>query len=100
MATYLELRTIVDNNELRNRIQVAVMVAVDTIRQENPATENHANRMIWAASAIASPKSAADACLRIAIAQNKDYTVAQIIGADDVTLQAAVDSAINLLAGE
>lgn len=102
MATYAELLTIASTSSgeaLRNRIRVGVVVAADVIRAEAPGTANHANRLIWARQALNNPDAEAQRMLWAVLAQNRAFTVAQITGADDATVQTAVNAAVDLLAG-
>lgn len=100
MATYAELLTLANtDDELKRQIKVACIVACDVIRAEAEATPNHANRLAWARATLANPDAAASQMVLAVLAQNRAATVAQITGADDETVQAAVDNAVNLLAG-
>jgi hypothetical protein len=102
MATYAELLTIASGptgDSLKNKIRVAVVVAADVVRAENSATPNHANRMLWARQALNSPDTEAQKMLWAVLAQNRAFSAAQITGADDATVQNAVNSAVDLLAG-
>ena len=103
MATYAELLTIATSSTgdaLRNRIRVAVVVAADVVRAEVPAPPNHANRMAWARLVLQNPDTEAMRMMWAVLAQNRAFTAAQITGADDATVQTAVNAAIDLLAGE
>ena len=102
MATYAELLNIASTSTgeaLRNRIRVAVVVAADVVRAEAPGTANHANRLIWARLVLQNPDQEAQRMMWAVLAQNRMFTQAQIVGADDVTVQNAVNLAIDLLAG-
>lgn len=99
MATYLELRNLGNDPDLRNRVQVAVMVAAQTIAA-NAGTETMA-RKAWAQRAIRDPQGWAQRALWLALAANKANSVAQIQGAPDDganSLQEAVDAVVDLLA--
>ena len=98
MATYFELLTASENSDLRNRIRVAVVVAAETIRTENPATANHTERLAWAKGAFASPDAAAETMMWPVLAQNKAAAYAAIVGASDASVQSAVDAAVNVFA--
>ena len=102
MATYAELLAIANNatgESLRSKILVACVVAADVVRAELPATTNHAKRMIWAAQFLQNPDTEARRMVWAVLAQNRAFTAAQITGADDATVQTAVNAAIDLLAG-
>lgn len=98
MATYLELRQLFGNGDLLNRIEVAVIVAAETIRNENEATTNHANRLLWAKEVFGAPRPSAEKMLMALLAANKALTTAQLLAAADATLQTAVDNAVNIFA--
>ena len=101
MATYDELLAIATTPTgaaLKNKIRVAAVVACDVIRAEDAQTANHANRLIWASRTLDNPGAAAEKLTWAVLAQNRAFTVAQITGADDATVQTAVNAAINLIA--
>ena len=98
MATYTELRQLFADNDLRNRVQVACIVAAETIRSEDAGTTNHANRLVWAKSAFNNPTAVCDAMLMALLAVNKAQTVEMIQGVEDTTLQSQVDAAVDVFA--
>ena len=98
MATYAELRALMDDNDLENRCQVAVIVAAGTIQEEDSGTPNHDNRLAWAEKAYGSPAALAKKVLMSVLAANKAATVAQIQAATDEQLQEKVDAAIDVFA--
>lgn len=98
MATYTELFDLLATQSLKNRVAFAVMVAAQTVAIEPPATVNHANRLKWAAQAITNPAEVGIAMMRFLLATHRALTAAQIIAADDATLQTAINGAIDLFA--
>ncbi len=98
MATYLELRALFGHGELKNRVEVACLVAAEAIRTEAGGTENHANRVIWARRVFAAPGTVRDRMLMALLAANKGAEVAAITEALDDALQARVDAAVDLFA--
>lgn len=98
MATYDELLTAAQNAALNNRLRVAVIVAAEKVRVEDVATANHAARLAWAKSVFGNPDTEARRMLWAVLAQNRAFTVAQIVGADDTAVQTAVDAAVNVFA--
>jgi len=98
MATYAELYDLFSNSALRNRVAVAVGVAADTIRLEDPQTPNHTQRLAWAKRAFSSPNDVAREVLQAAIIANRTATIEQILSAEDTVLQVAVDDAVNVFA--
>ena len=98
MATYDELRQLMDSNDLRNKIEVACIIAAETIRVEDPETTNHANRLVWGKAAFSNPRTASEQMRRALLAANKDLTVTQITEASDAAIQARVDAAVDVFA--
>lgn len=98
MATYQELIQAAENLALNQRVRVACIVAAEEVRIEAPATANHANRLKWAASVFANPEAEQQRMLWVVLAHNRAATYAQLIGADDATVQSAVDAVIDIFA--
>lgn len=98
MATYTELFELRGNSTLRNRVAVAMIVAAETIRNEDGGTANHANRLLWAKEVFQGRLPQANDMLTAVVAANKDATVAQIASATDAALQANVDAAVDVFA--
>jgi len=98
MAAYSDLYQLFANSSLRNKIRVAVIVAAESIRNEDAATDNHANRLVWAAATFASPNAAADKMLMALLASNKDEETSAILGATDSVIQTLVDAAVDIFA--
>ena len=53
-------RTTSSGSVLGRRARGAAVIAQDAIRSEDPATPNHANRLIWADAFLADPESEGD----------------------------------------
>ena len=98
MATYMELRGLFGNGELSNRVEVACIVAAGTIRSEDAATENHANRLIWAKRAFVNPYNIRNEMLMALLADHKDETTTNILAVTDAALQTLIDAAVNVFA--
>lgn len=98
MATYVELRQLFGNDALRNKIEVAVIIAAEAIRTEDAGTANHANRLIWAKQAFENPTSVAVKMMMALLAANAAATVAAITGATDAVIQGLVNAAVNVFA--
>ena len=99
MATYAELYTLGNNNILLDRITVAITVAATTIVNEDVATTNHANRLVWAKTAFVNPKGQSKDFLNAVLAVNKGATTETIEGSSDVQIQTNVDSVVDIFAG-
>lgn len=98
MATYAELRGLFGHNELKNKVEVACIVAAEAIRGEGSGVTNHTNRLLWAKAAFANPKAPAVQMVMALLAANKDATTATITEATDAAIQTKVDAAIDLFA--
>jgi|SRR6185437_4792423 len=98
MATYDELLLAAADTGLINHVRVAVFVSATNIMTEATATTNHANRLLWAKTVFNDPAAAGAKMMWPVLAQNKTATLAAITGADDPTVQAAVDAAVNVFA--
>ena len=98
MASYAELYALhLDNDDLLHRITVATWIAAEAIRVEDPVTENHANRMIWAAEVLAGKSG--QQMFNAVLAANAALTVALIEAATDEQIQTQVNDAVDLVAG-
>ncbi len=98
MASYLELLSAAFDDGLRQKMRIAVVIAAEAIRTEDAGTPNHTARMAWARAACNNPEGAANGMIYAVLAQNKDAALADILAADDATIQTAVNSAVNLMA--
>lgn len=99
MATYLELHALKNDSDLQDKVAVAVVIAADAIRASGTPPANQAQRLVWAAAAMADPREEARRMLWALLAANKSATAGSISSATDATIQAAVDSAVDLFAG-
>src|SRR3990167_6199303 len=97
MATYTELRNLFDNPVLRGRVETAVVVTANAIAAA-VVTETAA-RKTWANKALLNTEQEARLVLKLALAQNKSASVAQINAVSDSALQTIVENAVALLAG-
>lgn len=98
MATYPELVALAGNDKLRQQIKIAIAVAAQTITNEAAGTANHAQRVVWAKTALGNPDAEVERVKWYVLAANAAATPAQITGADDPTVQAQVNAAVNLFA--
>jgi hypothetical protein len=98
MATYTELRTLVNDGTLKDKVSIALLVASEAIRTEDAGTANHANRLKYAKKVLTDPDGNADDMLRALLAQNASASLATITGASDATIQTAVNAAVNIFA--
>lgn len=98
MATLTELSGLLNDPTLTDKCRGAVLVAANVIKNEDSGTANHANRLKWAKLVLNDPSGQATRMLRAVLAVNNAATLAQITAADDATIQAAVNGAIDILA--
>ena len=100
MASYEEiynyLRQDVPSNSLWRRSMVACWIAANKIRAEDPATSEHAARLVWAQSVEADPESAVR-IMRGAILDNPDM-LSKLEQAQDSDIQNVVDELVNRFA--
>jgi hypothetical protein len=98
MATYNELRSLFTHGELRNRIEVACIIAAEAIRTEDVGVDNHPNRLVWAKAAFENPNAIRDHMLMALLAANKNTAVEAITSVSDSALQTLVDAAVDVFA--
>lgn len=105
MATYSELRTLINDSALRNKSSAAVIIAAQGVMND-PAnfptttadTVLQNDRLLWAARAFNGPDIEARKVLMSMLAANNTASVSAITGAADALIQTNVDAAIDLFA--
>lgn len=90
MATYLELRNLFNDGDLKNKVITATVVAAKELLGGTPT----ANDRAWASSVLANPKGESSKALMTVLAENKALDVSAIQGATDAGIQAQVDSVV------
>ena len=100
MATYLELRRMITDSDLPNKVEVATIVfAQNLMSTGTPTTADKA----WASSVFSGPAAEGRKVLMAVIAANKASTIEQIQAATDEQIQNQVDiiapSLVDALAG-
>jgi len=98
VATYEELYGLKNNSDLNNKVEVAISKSAYDISNEDPATDNHANRLIWAKEALGNPESKRQEMLWALLAANSSADIGVILGAADTVIQSAISDVINLFA--
>lgn len=100
MATLIELIQLQRDvgSGVRERVTMACVIVAEQVRTELPATANHANRLKWAREVFNDPVVAGGAMTWAVLAQNAQFTVAQIAGASDAAVQTAVANAVDVFA--
>ena len=94
MATYADLRNAFNQDDLRNRVEVALIIKAHAIIAEAAPSET---RLTWAKDVLSSSYSEAASLLKYVLAANAASTIEQINGASDVSISTAVDAAIDKL---
>lgn len=100
MATLAELWTLLTEPNLQQKVSAACMVAAEAIRTEDAGTANHANRLKWAKKVLNDHVDAGADMLKAVVAANASLALAQITGASDAAIQAAVNNAVNIFASD
>lgn len=95
MATYLELHSLASDSDLHEKVAVAVGVAAQGILATTPTPA--ADRVAWAAHAMASTKAVAADAVKMVLAANKGLSVSAIQGASDTAIQSNVDDLVDAL---
>ncbi len=98
MASYAELRSLISDSALQNKVQVACAIAADTIKDEDGGTINHTNRLLWAKRAFGSLEAVTKEMFPAVLAANKAAAVNDIANASDTAIQSNVDATVNLFA--
>ena len=93
MATYTDLRNLFSDDTLKNRVDVAVIVAASGLLSGTPAVDEQR----WAAAVFSNPRSEGQKAFMAVLAANKSASVSAIQGATDATLQDTVDSVVPAL---
>ncbi len=105
MATYIELRNLFTDTDLNNKIEVAIAIAAEMVASGNddvaPFDQTagaHDNRVRWAAAAITNTAVEAKRILKLVLAKNSNFSVAQIQGASDSAIQSNVNESVDVIA--
>ena len=110
MATYAELFELLSfqvagSNQLFDKVGVATLISADKIKTGNDdaspfdqAAGMHEKRLRWAARVFAQPRGIAQDIYTAVIAGNASATQSQILSATDASIQAAVDTVVDIFA--
>lgn len=87
---------VVGDNDFWRQVAGACMIAAMDIKDEDPETPNHANRLLWAASVNENAKSMARKMVKRVV---QDPTIAaDVLTASDSQVQSVVNSLIDVYA--
>jgi hypothetical protein len=97
MATYLELKEIIDrttseDQDLYKRTEVAMSHVVDDVLGEGAVVPNHTERLQWAGRALAFPAEEATKMFRAIVLANNGATQTQIRNATDAAIKTNIDA--------
>ncbi len=90
MATYSELRSLFSDDDLRHRVETAVIIAAEA---ELSASPGSVEGRAWGLMALRNTSGWGRTGFLSVLASNKAATVAVIQGASDSTIQTNVDAA-------
>jgi hypothetical protein len=99
VATYLELKSIAGDAELRLKMEAAIGILASEIAIEVDTVPLHAARLTWAKRALTDPMQVAADMLWGVICSNAALTKSQILGATDAAIKSASATLVNLYAG-
>lgn len=95
MATLLEIRQMFSDDDFRNRVTSATVIAANNLLSGTPTEE----QKTFAKSVFTDPTSLGRIVTMAVLAENSGFTVAQMQGAADNAIQNQVDAAILNLVG-
>lgn len=95
MASLLEIRQQFLNDDLRNKVTAATVIAANNLLAGTPTADEKA----FAKAVFQTPDSVGAIVTMAVLATNKDATIAQINSATDVAIQGQVDAVIPNLVG-
>lgn len=90
MATLKELRGLHTDSDLMEKVESAMIIAVQAILDGTPTTADQK----YAAHVFSNPNAEARKALMSVLAKNNTATVGQITGATDSTIQANVNDVV------
>ncbi len=93
MASYTDLRNLFSDDTMKNRIDVAIVIAASNLLGGAPT----ADEQKWSAAVFSNPRTEGQKAYMAVIAANQGASVSAIQGATDAALQANVDSVVAAL---
>lgn len=105
MATYIELRDLFGDGDIRKKIETAIAIASqiilsggDTAAPFDQTAGAHDLRIKWANDALKNTTREAEKLHKYVLAANSELTAGQIQGASDSAIQSNVNGAIDAIA--
>lgn len=93
MATYTELYNIHNNNNLHNKIAIALTIKAASVLD----AASSATTVAWTRQVFDNPNKFAEDIMNYVLAKAKDFTVSQINNVSDAQLQTYVNAAVDKL---
>ena len=93
MASYTDLRNLFSDDTLKNRVDVAIVIAASNLLGGTPT----ADEQKWAAAVFNSPRTEGQKAFMAVLAANESAPISAIQGATDAALQANVDGVVAAL---
>ena len=93
MATYTELRDLFSNDAMKNKLDIATIIAANNLLDGAPT----AGEQSWAATVFSNPRNESIKAWMAVVATNNASSIAQITSASDSTIQTAVDNVVGAL---
>lgn len=93
MATYIEIRNLFDNGEIRNKVITATVIAANNLLSGTPTAADRS----FADAVFTNPNSVGKKVYMSVLAANKATTLENIEGASDAAIQTHVDAVIPAL---
>lgn len=93
MATYQELRSLFNNSDLMEKVEVSVVKAANDLNADSPTAADKA----WISHALTNTSAEAKKALKIVLAENSSASVSAIMSASDATVQSNVNSVVPTL---
>ncbi len=90
MATYQEIRSLFSDDDLRHRVETAVIIAAENELSADPGSVNSRS---WGLKVLRDPAGWGRTAFLSLLAGNKSFPVGAIQTASDITIQDKVDSA-------
>lgn len=86
---------------LRNRVRAAVLIAARAVILENPATVNHAARLVWATAAVQDAAALAAKAESMFVGVASDGAIQDAgLAATDAQIQSTVNALVNYYAAQ
>lgn len=95
MASYLELRGLFGDDDLRNKVTTAIVINIEAKLNQASSPESTVNAKKFALDVIENPDTWGQKILALVLAANGNLAVATIQGAADNAIQTNVDDVID-----